>query len=101
MGRACSLNGEKRKAYTVLVGKQEIKRLQARPRRRWVDNTKVDLRVIGWDGIDWIDLAEDRDQWRSLMNTVMKLRVPYNFGKSLSSFTTCGFSRTAHLHGVS
>jgi hypothetical protein len=44
--------------------------------RRWVDNIKIDLREIGWDGMDWIDLAQDRDQWRALVNTVMNLRVP-------------------------
>jgi hypothetical protein len=47
-----------------------------RPRRRWVDNIKMDLREIGWDGVGWIDLAQDRDQWRALVNTVMNLRVP-------------------------
>jgi hypothetical protein len=46
------------------------------PRRRWVDNIKKDLREIGWDGMDWIDLALDRDQWRALVNTVINLRVP-------------------------
>jgi hypothetical protein len=47
-----------------------------RPRRRWVDNIKLDLREIGWDGVDWVDLAQDRDHWRALVNTVMNLRVP-------------------------
>jgi hypothetical protein len=47
-----------------------------RPRHRWVDNMKIDLREIGWDGMDWIDLAQDRDQWRALVNTIMDLRVP-------------------------
>jgi hypothetical protein len=47
-----------------------------RPRRRWVDNIKMDLREIGWDGMDWIDLAQNRDQWRVLVNTVIDLRVP-------------------------
>jgi hypothetical protein len=47
-----------------------------RPRRRWVDNIKMDLRKVGWDGRDWIDLAQDRDRWRALVNTVMNLRVP-------------------------
>jgi hypothetical protein len=46
-----------------------------RPRRRWVDNIKMDLREIGWDGMDWIDLAQDRDQWKALVNAVMNLRV--------------------------
>jgi hypothetical protein len=49
---------------------------QRRRRRRWVDDIKMDLREIGWDGMDWIDLAQDRDPWRALVNTVMNLRVP-------------------------
>jgi hypothetical protein len=60
------------------VGKPEGKRPLGRPRRRWVDNIKMDLREIGWDGVDWIELAQDRDQWRALVNTVMNLKVPYN-----------------------
>jgi hypothetical protein len=47
-----------------------------KPRRRWVKNIKMDLREIGWDGMDWIDLAQDKDQWRALVNAVMDLRVP-------------------------
>jgi hypothetical protein len=47
-----------------------------RPRRRWADNIKMDLREIRWDGMDWIDVAQDRDQWRTLVDTVMNLRVP-------------------------
>jgi hypothetical protein len=57
------------------VGNPEGRRPLERPRRRWVDNIKMDLREIGWDGGDWIGLAQDRDQWRALMNAVMKLRV--------------------------
>jgi hypothetical protein len=67
---------EKRNSYRILVGKPEGKRLLGRPRRRWVDNIKIDLRETGWDGMDWIDLARDRDQWRALVNTVMNLEVP-------------------------
>jgi hypothetical protein len=67
--------GEKRNAYRVLVGRPEGKKLLGRPRRRWVDNIKTDLREIGWDGMDWIDLAQNRNQWRALVNTGMKLRV--------------------------
>jgi hypothetical protein len=63
-------------AYRILVGKPEGKRPLGRSRRRWVDNIKMDLREIGWDGMDWIDLAQDRDNRRALVNTVMKLRVP-------------------------
>jgi hypothetical protein len=73
MGSACST---KRKAYKILVGKPEGKRPLGRPRHGWVDNIKMDLREIGWDGVDWIDLAQDRDQWRALVNTVMNLQVP-------------------------
>jgi hypothetical protein len=58
------------------VGKPEGKRPLGRPRLRWVDNIKMDLREIGWDDIDWIDLAQDRDQRRALVNTVMNLRDP-------------------------
>jgi hypothetical protein len=68
--------GETRNAYRILVGKPEGKIPLRRPRRRWVDNIKMDLREIGWDGVDWIELAEERDQWRALVNTVMNLRVP-------------------------
>jgi hypothetical protein len=68
--------GEKRNAYRILVGKPEGKRPLGRPRCRWVDNIEMDLREIGWYVIDWIDLAQDRDQWRALMNMVMNLRVP-------------------------
>jgi hypothetical protein len=58
------------------VGKPEGKRPLGRSRLRWMDNSKMNLREIGWDGMDWIDLAQDGDQWRSLVNTVMNLRVP-------------------------
>jgi hypothetical protein len=67
--------GETRNAYRILVGKPEVRRPLGRPRRRWVDNIKMDLREIGWDGRDWIELAQDRDQ-KALVNTVMNLRVP-------------------------
>jgi hypothetical protein len=58
------------------VGNPEGKRPLGRPRRRWVDTIKIYLREIGWDGRDWIDLAQDRDQWRTLVNAVMNFRVP-------------------------
>jgi hypothetical protein len=67
--------GENRNAYRILVGIPEGKRPLGRPKRRWVDNIKMDFREIGWDPVDWIDMAQDRDQWRALMNKVLKLRV--------------------------
>jgi hypothetical protein len=76
MGGACSTNGEKSNAYRILVGKLEGKRPLKRPRRTWVDNIKMDLREIGWDGLVWIDVAQASDQWRALVNTVLNLRVP-------------------------
>jgi hypothetical protein len=68
--------GERRDAYRALVGRPEGRRALRRPRRRWEDNIKMDLREVGWGGADWIDLAEDRDRWRALVYTVMSLRVP-------------------------
>jgi hypothetical protein len=68
--------GERRNAYRILVGKPEGKRPLGRLRRRWVDNIKMVLREVGWDGMDWIDLAQDRDRWRAYVNAVMNLRVP-------------------------
>jgi hypothetical protein len=76
VGRACNTNGGKRIAYRILVGKPEEKRPLGRPSRRWIDNIEMDLREIVWDGIDWIGLAQDRDHWRTLVSTVMNLRVP-------------------------
>jgi hypothetical protein len=76
MGRARNTNGEKRNVYRILVGEPEGKRPLGRPRLRWVDNIKMVLRGIGWSGMDWIDLVQDRDKWRALVKTVMNLRVP-------------------------
>jgi hypothetical protein len=68
--------GEKRNAYRILVRKAEGKRPLGRPRRMYVGNIKMDLRETGWSGMDWIDLAHDRDHCMALVNTVMKLRIP-------------------------
>jgi hypothetical protein len=72
--------GEVRGAYNILVGRPEGRRPLGRPRRRWGDNIKMDLREIGFgDGdvdVDWVHWAQDRDRWRVLVNTVMNLRVP-------------------------
>jgi hypothetical protein len=68
--------GEGRGVYRVLVGRPEGKRPLGRPRRRWEDNIKLDLRKIGIDGANWTQLAQDRVQWRACVNTVMNFRVP-------------------------
>jgi hypothetical protein len=68
--------GEGRGAYRVLVGRPERRRPLGRPRRRWEDNIKMDLQEMGWGGMDWIDMAQDRDRWRDFVSAVMNLRVP-------------------------
>jgi hypothetical protein len=67
--------GEERKLYKVLVGKPEGKRPLGRPRRRWEDEIRMDLREIGLEGVDWIRLAQDRDRWQAVVSAVMSLRV--------------------------
>jgi hypothetical protein len=67
--------GEERKVYKVLVGKPEGKRPLVRPRRRWEDGIRMDLKEIGLGGVDWIQLAQDRDRWRAVVSAVMNLRV--------------------------
>jgi hypothetical protein len=76
MGGACSTNGEKRNAYRLLVGNPEGKRPLRRPRRRWVDSIRMQLGEVGWGDVDWIDLAQDRNRWRAVVNSVLNLRVP-------------------------
>jgi hypothetical protein len=76
MGWACNPNGGEEECIYDIGGIARRKSPLGRPRRRWVDNIKIDVRKIGWDGMDWINLAQDRDQWRALVNTVMNLRVP-------------------------
>jgi hypothetical protein len=68
--------GEKRNSYKILVREPEGKSPLGKPRRRWVDNIRMDLRKIGWDGVDWIEMSQDRDKWRALVNMVLDLRVP-------------------------
>jgi hypothetical protein len=77
--------GMGRGAYRVLVGRPEGRRPLGRPRRRWEDNIKMDLQEVGWWGMDWIDMAQDRDRWRALVSAVMNLRVPQNAGNFLTS----------------
>jgi hypothetical protein len=76
MGVACSTNGEAKNVYMNLVEKPQETEPLGRPVCRWNDNIKMDLKETGWDGVDWIHLAQDRDQWRALLNNVMNLRVP-------------------------
>jgi hypothetical protein len=68
--------GEKRNEYRLLVGKPEGKRQLGRPRCRWVHNIKIDLGEVGWGGVDWIGLAQDRNRWRALVNSVLNFQVP-------------------------
>ena len=77
--------GERRGVYRVLVGKPEGKRPLGRPRRRWEDNIKMALQEVGCEGMDWIELDQDRDWCRKLVNEVTKLRIPYNAGNFLTS----------------
>jgi hypothetical protein len=70
------MNGANRNAYRILAGKPERKRPLGTPRHRWVDNIKIDLREIRWNGMGWINLVQNRDQWRALVNIVMNLWVP-------------------------
>jgi hypothetical protein len=76
MGGACSTNGEKRNSCRFLVGKPEGKRTLGRLRRRWLDNIRKDLVEIGWGDVAWIGLAQDRDKWRALVNSVLTLWIP-------------------------
>jgi hypothetical protein len=89
--------GEKMNAYRILVEKPEGKRPLGRPRRRCMDNIKIDLREIVWGIMDWVDLAQDRYQWKALVNTVLNLRVPLNAGGFLRGCTIDSPSRRAQL----
>jgi hypothetical protein len=77
VGRACGTHGRwgGRNVYRVLVGKTEGKSPLERPRRKWEDGIKMDLREIGWGGVEWIQVAQDRDRWRAVVSAVMNLRV--------------------------
>ena len=93
--------GEERGAYRDLVGKPEGKRPLGRPRRRWVDNIRMDLQEVGCGYVDWTGLTQDRDRWRTLVSAVMNLRVPWNAGNFLTSCKPVSFSRRTLHHGVS
>jgi hypothetical protein len=75
VGRTCGTHGRGEECVQDLMGKPEGKRPLGRPRRRWEDGVRMDLREIGWRSVDWIQLAQDRDRWRAVVNTVMNLRV--------------------------
>jgi hypothetical protein len=92
--------GDKGKAYGILVGKPGGRRPLGTSRPKWEDNIKMDLRDIGWYGMDWIDVVWDMGQWRALANTAVNLQVPLNIGKFLSCCATGGFSRKTQLHVV-
>jgi hypothetical protein len=93
--------GDERGVYRVLVGKPEGRRPLGRPRRRWVDNIRIDLQEVGCGHVDWIGLAQDRGRWRTLVSAVMKLRVPRNAGNFLTSCKPVSFSRRTLHRGVS
>jgi hypothetical protein len=93
--------GEMRNVYKSLVGYPERDRPLARPKSKWEGNIKMHLREIGVAGVDWIHMAQDRDRWRALVNTVMNLRVPYREGALCLAERTIRFSIRTLLHGVS
>jgi hypothetical protein len=76
MGWSCSTNLGEENAYRLLVGEPEGKKTLGRPRRLWVDNIRMDLGEVGWGDVDWIGLAQDRNRWKALVNSVLNLRVP-------------------------
>jgi hypothetical protein len=88
--------GANRNAYKIFMGKPEDNRPLGRHRCRWEDNIKMDFREIGWGGMDWTDLAQDRDQWRAFVSMIMNVWVLQNVGR-----VTGSFSRRAQLHVVS
>jgi hypothetical protein len=92
--------GKKRNVCEILVEKPERERPVGRPRPRWVDNIKMSLREKGWGGMNWINVIQDRDQWRALVNIVMNLWVAQNSGKFLSSCITGDLSRSTQIHIV-
>jgi hypothetical protein len=87
--------GEKRNVCGLLVGKPKGKRPLKRPRCRWVNNIKIDLRQIECDDLDWIDLAEDRNKWRAFVTVVMNFRLPSVAGTLSSGYTAGGLSSSA------
>jgi hypothetical protein len=91
--------GVKRNVYRLLVAKPQGRRPLGRPRRRWLDNIRMDLVEVGWGDVHWIGLAQERDRWRALMNSVLNLPVPQIAGKLLSVQTTRDLSSSAQQLG--
>ena len=85
MGRVCSAYGGDERRIQGFAGEPEGKIPLGRPRHRWDDNIKMDLQEVGCGGMDWIELTQDGDRWRTLVSAAMNLRVPYNEGNFLSS----------------
>ena len=101
MGGACSMYGWEEWCIQCFGGETWGKETTwRRPRHRWEDNIKMDLQIVGWWGIDWIDLVQDRDRWRAVLNLVINLRVRYNAGNFLTSWEPVNISRRPVFHGV-
>jgi hypothetical protein len=98
MGRRSSIGSEKRHAYSLSVAKPERKRSLGRRIYKSVIKIEKAFKEIGWGGTDWIDLGQDRDQWRALVSAVLNLRAPQNARKVLSRCTTGDLSGRAQLH---
>jgi hypothetical protein len=92
---------EMRNAYKIMVRKCEGKRPLGRHRHRWEDNIRVGVREIEWEGVDWIHLIQDRDQWHVFVNKVMDPWVPWKAGNFLTSWVTISFSKRTLLHAAS
>jgi hypothetical protein len=101
MGEVRRSNGEGRSVYRVLVRKPEGKRPLCRPRCRWEDNIIMDLQEVGCGGMVWIELAQDRDRQRALVNAIRNLQVPKSVGNFLTSWKPVSFSKRTLPHGVS
>jgi hypothetical protein len=99
-GHVARMRGKRNECW-IFVGKPEGRRPLRRPRFRWVDNIKMDLREIGWVGMDCIDLAQDRNEWRALVNKKLNLLAAQNVGNLFCSCRNGGCTRRAQLHGVS
>ena len=93
--------GHKRHECTVLVGRPEGKKPLVKPRHKWENKSKLDLQEVGWGGMDWINLTQDRDRWQALVNAVMNERVQPTEGNCSTSCGTGSFSGRTLLHGIS